>query len=198
MYLVELSADAADRLPEVTGRLQTALAAAGMADPLVECYADPDRLPVFHRHARAFGALLWAAREAEPIRLARVFDGADPVTGPYFDLFHPRVADDADRERTLAYLDAGTPLLATSSLLADVVAPERGEVVPMTFRTDGRWIWPDAVAYYLAQHRLAPDPDLAAWIRAAGFTAPAVDGVAVHRATMALFTPAPEPNQAAG
>ena len=42
----------------------------------------------------------------------------------------------------------------------------------MNFRTDGAWAWPGAVAYYLREHGVPPDPDLVAHIRARRFTAP--------------------------
>ncbi|GHJ46930.1 hypothetical protein Cs7R123_42720 [Catellatospora sp. TT07R-123] len=187
MYVAEVDPAHPTALPGTTLRLQHALTAAGETDPLVESYADSGALPAFHRYARAYAALLWSARPPVEVRLARVFDGADPVTGPYFDPAHARVTDDTECERLLAYLRAGVPLLATASRLDDVVAPGRGAVVPMTFRTDGHWIWTDAVGYYLDRHRLSPDPDLVAWIRQAGDRQPEADGAAVHRATAALY-----------
>lgn len=187
VYLVELTAGPPAALPQATLAVQDALAAAGESDPLVETYADDMTLPPFQRHARAYGALLWSASAAVPIALARVYDGADPATGPYFDPAHPLVLDDAERARLLAYLTGGVALLATGSLLADAVDPHLGDVVPMTFRTDGRWIWTEASAYYLDRHRLAPDPELTTWIRANRFRHPHVDGVALHRANTALL-----------
>jgi hypothetical protein len=184
IYLVE--AIPAANLPAVTWRCQQALAAVGASSPLVESYADADALPTFHRYARANAALIWAPTPAGPIELARVFDGADPATGPYFDPAHPRLPAD-ESARVLAYLRDGVPLLATGSQLADIVEPGLGTVVPMTFRTDGRWIWTDAVAYYLERHELAPDADLLAWIRERRYQRPAVDGVAAHRAMAALL-----------
>jgi hypothetical protein len=188
MYVVEVSAGPPTALPQVTLAMQQALAAAGEPDPLVESYTDGMALPPFQRHARAYGALLWAASPAEPITLARVYDGAGPATGPYFDPAHPLVPDDAERARLLAYLTGGVPLLATGALMADAFDPRHGDVVPMTFRTDGRWIWTEATAYYLDRHRLAPDPELTAWIRANRFRHPHVDGAALHRATAALLS----------
>jgi hypothetical protein len=42
----------------------------------------------------------------------------------------------------------------------------RHAVVPMNFRTDGHWVWADAVAYYLRTYGLAPGADLLEHIRA--------------------------------
>jgi hypothetical protein len=38
----------------------------------------------------------------------------------------------------------------------------------MNFRTDGTWIWTDAVTFYLEEYHLAPEPDLLAHLRAVG------------------------------
>jgi hypothetical protein len=50
--------------------------------------------------------------------------------------------------------------------MGDVVDPEAGSVVPMSFRTDGTWIWTDTVEYYLSRHQLAPDAELITHIEA--------------------------------
>jgi hypothetical protein len=98
--------------------------------------------------------------------LARVFDYADPATGPGFDAGHRVITDQAERDRLLGYLRGGAMVMATTARMADVLDPEQGEVVPMTFRTDGTWIWTDTVVYYLDRHSLAPDTRLVAHIEA--------------------------------
>ena len=40
-------------------------------------------------------------------------------------------------------------VLAARSNGDDAFAPGRTDVVPLNFRTDGSWVWPGAVAYYL-------------------------------------------------
>ncbi|MEU9834370.1 hypothetical protein AB0D67_22820 [Streptosporangium sp. NPDC048047] len=115
------------------------------------------------------------------MRLARVFDGVGEDGAPYFAPGHPVVDDPAEREGLAAYLEAGTPILSTTGLDADRVRPERGTVVPLSFRTDGAWIWTDTVAYYLRVHGIRPDPDLCAHIDAAGRRCPPVnEAVARH------------------
>jgi hypothetical protein len=98
--------------------------------------------------------------------LARVFDFADPVTGPGFEPGHRVITDQAERDRLLGYLRGGAMVMTSTARMADVLDPEQGEVVPMTFRTDGTWIWTDTVVYYLDRHGLAPDPLLAVHIEA--------------------------------
>ncbi|MBT2232003.1 hypothetical protein [Nonomuraea sp. NEAU-A123] len=107
------------------------------------------------------------------IAVARVFDGVrDGV--PYFEPGHPLVENPRERERLAGYLEAGTPILATTGLDVDRVEPERGEVVPLSFRTDGTYVWTDTVAYYLRAHHLRPDPELCAHIAAGGYVCPEV------------------------
>jgi hypothetical protein len=106
--------------------------------------------------------LLWAAEmDPEPeFELARVFDFADPVTGPGFAPDHPVIDDPVERGQLLDYLRAGYPVLTTTATMADILDPRAGDVVPTTFRTDGEWIWTDTVQYYLDRHGLAPDARL--------------------------------------
>jgi hypothetical protein len=124
--------------------------------------------------------------------VARVFDGLEPGTDePYFASDHPVVQDAAERERLATYLKAGRPILSTSAHQIDRVDRSRGEVVPLTFRTDGAWIWTDTVTYYLEAHGLAPDPELGAHIARSGYTCPAVDDATARRALDELYGSTP-------
>ena len=174
VYLVQ--GDAADEaLARVAPVLQDALLAAGENDPQVEVFADPGALPAFQRTALGFGALLYASAPAAEIRMARVFDETSSALS------------DGERSEVLGYLAGGTPLMISPQRTEDVADPARGAVVPVAFHTDGRWVWPEATGYYLAEHALAPDSGLLAHIRAAGYRAPAVDTVSVHRALTRLY-----------
>jgi hypothetical protein len=121
--------------------------------------------------------------------LARVFDLVDPETGPGFTPEHPRVDDPREREALLAYLDSGTPILVTPTLMNDVVDPARAAVVPTNFLTDGVWIWTDTVAYYLRQHGLAPEDGLLGHIRTQAPTAAPVDQRTVRDAVGFVLEP---------
>ena len=187
--VVEADEDA--DLISVTGELQRSLEAIGQADPQVEVYPTGFELPSYHRFARAYGALLWSRTPDPGVRIAVLFDEVDPTLGPRFDEDHPTV-DDGEWEELVEYLHQGQPLLVTTGRLDDVVEPARGNVVPMTFRTDGTWVWSDATTYYLETYHLLPDPDMVAHIRALDYELPDVTDVAVHRAMAALQEPAAE------
>ncbi|MBL7253235.1 hypothetical protein JKJ07_02815 [Actinoplanes sp. LDG1-01] len=143
-----------------------------------QVYAPGHKLSAETRAARNSGALLWTARPVRPIRIARVFDDGGGFTSDHLRL--------RDCQPILDYLDGGAPVLGTEGRLPDVVEPGRGEVVPMSYRTDGQWLWTDSVAYYLRVYGLAPETDLLAHIRASG-ERPIVDAVDEHRALAALF-----------
>ena len=118
-------------------------------------------------------------------RIAKVFDGADDGV-PYYLPDHPRLTP-AERAQPLAYLAAGTALLVTTASEPDFVEPSRGEVVPMNFRTDGTWVWNDALAYYLAEYGLAPEPEFLAAMEAADWVCPTPGSEVVEAALEELF-----------
>jgi hypothetical protein len=175
----------------LTARLQQTLATAGESSPQVEVYATGQDLPVYQRLAREYGELIWARAGDPGIKIASVFDSVDAETGPHFAPGHARL-DDEEGARVTSYLYGGEPLMITTARMDDVVDATRRGCVPMSFRTDGTWVWPETSAYYTAEHHLAPDPRLLAHIREAGYTSPAVDGVALSRALRALLAPSDE------
>jgi hypothetical protein len=187
VYVVETDAQA--DLIAITAQLQDAVQATGLADPQVEVYPTGYGLSSYHRLARAHGELLWSRSPDPGVRIAVLFDEVHPTDGPRFHADHPRV-DEQESPKLLGYLRAGEPLLLTTGRLADVFDRARGKVVPMSFRTDGAWVWSDATAYYLETHGLQPDPALVKHIRALGHVRPPVDGVDLHRA-MAVLRPRP-------
>src|SRR6266542_3876981 len=176
----------------LTDRIQRRLAGAGETEPQVETYPVDADLPAYQRLAIAYGALLWASTPEPDIRIASVFDDVDPETGPLFTDSHPRMEDAEETEQVIEYLNAGEPLLVSTAAMDDVVDRSRRNVVPMNFRTDGTWIWTDTTTYYLARHNLAPDPELLDHIRAADYSLPRLDGVAIHRAMAVLQEPPEE------
>ncbi|WP_238009824.1 hypothetical protein KZZ52_15205 [Dactylosporangium sp. AC04546] len=189
VYVVEVR-DPAD-LVAVTGRLQTALRAAGEAVPRVEVYPTRAELPGYQRLARAYAALLWSSSEDPGVRIAVLFDEVDPETGPRMSPDHPEAAE-TEREQLLAYLRRGEPLLVTAARMDDVVDPTLRGTVPMNFLTDGTYIWNEATTYYLERYAMLPDPELVAHIRSRDYVVAEVDGAALHRALVALQEPAVE------
>jgi hypothetical protein len=189
VFVVEVRAGVDE--PDVAARLQGRLTTAGEASPQVEVYQTGDQLPAYQELGRAYGELLWAAAADPGIEVAAVFDEVDAETGPCFRPDHPQLAED-EADRIVKYLYAGEPLLVTTSRMDDLVDTSQTYCVPMSFRTDGTWIWSDASAYYAERHRLEPDAALVAHLRSNDYTVPLVDGVAVYRALAVLQEPADE------
>lgn len=181
--------ESVDTLVEATADLQQALRLAGEDNPQVEAYPTGVELPSYQTFARANSTLLWSSTDDPGLDIVPVFDGVDPVTGPYYNPDHPRL-EPSERDKVVSYLNAGEPLLVTTALMDDVVDRARTNAVPMNFRTDGTWIWTDVTTYYLEVHDLAPEQPLLDHIRALDYVPPVVDGVGIHRAMEVLNRPA--------
>ena len=120
------------------------------------------------------------------IRIARLFDGFAPESGPYFEPERFRIGDLAERERVAAYLRDGVVLVRSTALDPDMVDRGRGHVVPASFRTDGAWIWSDGLTYYVHAHGVAPVPEFYDHIVAHEYRCPVPDAARVDRAARRL------------
>lgn len=100
------------------------------------------------------------------MRVAEVFDGRGPTGGIVID--RPQV-NPAEMAALTAYLTKAPVALATTKTGEDEMSPGAGLVVPRAYHTDGEWIWPAAVGYYLHRYHLPPQPELIEHIRARGF-----------------------------
>ncbi|WP_432842816.1 hypothetical protein [Dactylosporangium sp. CA-092794] len=177
-------------LPAIEAGARAAMARAGDAAGQAEvCPAGLDS-PYYQTLARCCGALLWAADPPQPITVAPVFDGADPDRGPWFAPGRPVVAASGERDRLLAALRAAPVVIWTSTPMVDVFAPQRGAVVPRHLRSDGRWVWTEAAAYYLEHYGLVPHPQLVAHLNRPGPRPP--DEVALHRVMVLMFRHGPD------
>ncbi|QKG21780.1 TNT domain-containing protein [Actinomadura verrucosospora] len=124
-------------------------------------------------------------RFESPVRKARVFDRAGADGGPPAVSRPPVPPDEADR--VVRYLEDAPTVMAARSSAPDLLDPSRGEAVPLTFHTDGAWVWSGAVGYYLREHGVPPEPDLVAHIRAHRFAVPAVGDDAMDAASAAAM-----------
>jgi hypothetical protein len=111
-------------------------------------------------------------RPGRRFRLARIFDGTGPGGRPTVN--RPPVSDE-DRDRLLDYLDHATLALPERGHDVDRLSPDGRPVVPVAFHTDGAWVWPAAVNYYLRRYGVPPDPELVNHARSNGFRSPEVD-----------------------
>jgi hypothetical protein len=173
---------------ELTAETQYALTRASDDVPRVEVFTEGTPLGPYHEAALDGASLVWPA-PVVPIRLARAFDGADPGDGPFFAAGHARL-EGPDGERVLAYLRSAELVVNTPGAMNDVLDVSRVAAVPVGFRSDGEWVWSDAVAYYLKRHGLAPEPDLLAHILTRTSPPGRLSRLTRHRALATLFAPA--------
>ncbi|MBO2454548.1 TNT domain-containing protein [Actinomadura barringtoniae] len=132
-----------------------------------------------------------AAPAPEGIRKARVFDNVNPDSDRP-SVSRPPVPQN-EVARVIDYLRHAPVVMAARSYAPDRLDPSRGSQVPLTFHTDGTWVWSGAVAYYLREHGISPEPDLVAHIRAQGFHVPTVDDDTMNAASAAVTgTAAPD------
>ncbi|RRO12980.1 DUF4237 domain-containing protein [Saccharopolyspora rhizosphaerae] len=104
-----------------------------------------------------------------PVRVVPLFDGRDAQGRPR--AFRPAVPWIEKRE-VFNYLNGGEIVLSAMSTDADELDPQRRPEVPKQFHTDGVWVWPLAVAYYLEEHDIAPPPEFLDHIRRSRYLAP--------------------------
>ncbi|WP_067818749.1 DUF3558 domain-containing protein [Actinomadura kijaniata] len=136
----------------------------------------------------------WTPQPATFPRMARLFDSVPPGGRPVVQ--RPPVPLH-ERDALLTYLKQAPVVLSARGFDEDLMDPSRPAEVPMTFHTDGIWVWPGSAVYYLRVHNVPPDPELLAHIRARGFRVPPVPEeareAAVRVATGQAEEPAPAP-----
>ncbi len=116
------------------------------------------------------------------LRLSAPFDGRDPEGKPVVN----RSAVDSDiQDRVLAYLEHAPVILSARSRDADEFDPAARDV-PLNFHTDGAFVWPGAVPYYLRKYGLPPEPALIQHIVGKEFEIGEVDEAARQAAVRAV------------
>jgi hypothetical protein len=125
-------------------------------------------------HAR----LLDQARESTPtdglLRMARVFDGQSPSGAPWFSPGRLRLPEAVRRQRIAAYLTRGRLVVRAAGLAVDPLSESDQPVVPLNYRTDGTWVWQEALAHYLLTRGAAPELEFLCHIEERGLV-PAAD-----------------------
>lgn len=71
-----------------------------------------------------------------------------------------RCEDPELKARLLGFLGGGGLVLHAPGLRPDRLDPPRADSVPLGYVTDGSWIWPLELAYYLGEHDVLPPREL--------------------------------------
>jgi len=110
-------------------------------------------------------------RPGPRLHIARVFDGTDSSGRPVIDRDELDPEEQAD---VLAYLEDAPVVRPGRGFDVDQLAENPEPAVPVGFHSDGEWIWPAAVPYYLRKYGVTPEPALLAHIRDNGYRVPEV------------------------
>jgi hypothetical protein len=164
------------------------------ADDLRSFPRDPEHIPdwlVRSSDDTAEGQSAGAGEPTAPadgaaprFQMARVFDSLGPGQTPQVN--RPPVPD-GEVEAVTDYLTKAAMVLAARSLDEDLLDPARPAKVPLTYLTDGTWIWPGGVGYYLRTHGVPPEPELVEHIRGRSFQPPEVDDYTRDEAVAAIM-----------
>lgn len=106
------------------------------------------------------------------MRVASVFDRADPQGRPYFSPDRRRIVGRPQRARLVRYLTTAPMVMRAHGLEPDPLSGRRRQVVPLHYRSDGTWVWQQASAFYLREYGIAPELDLVGHIIAQRFAVP--------------------------
>ena len=105
-------------------------------------------------------------------RIARIFDTIGPAGRPVINRPDLEVEE---QDRLLEYLDHAPLVVTERGYDIDRLAAAPEATVPVAFHSDGQWIWPAAVNFYLRKYGVSPESDLVEHVRAVGFKLPPVD-----------------------
>ncbi|MEV0700777.1 glycohydrolase toxin TNT-related protein [Saccharopolyspora sp. NPDC050389] len=106
-------------------------------------------------------------------QVANVFDDYDEQGRPVVADREPIPTEEIGVLRQ--YLENAPIVLASRDDEEDQLDPERAASVPGTWHTDGTWLWPGAIAFYLTQYGVPPEAELVEHIRRRAFQLTEVD-----------------------
>jgi hypothetical protein len=88
---------------------------------------------------------------------------------------HEFVGRAENSEDLVRYLENGAVLAITGGALAyDVLAAESPDICPLAILTDGVWVWPSDLAYYVQNYRVKLDDDFVRHAAANGWIPPRI------------------------
>ncbi len=122
---------------------------------------------------------------APALRRAKVFDGRNEDGSPL--VLRPGLGSVDEIMRIVGYLKSAPTVLFGRGLDPDAWAPQDPPAVPRTFSTDGTWIWPGALTYYVQKYGMPPESDLLEHIRSRDYAPAEVSAQAQDAATRQLL-----------
>jgi hypothetical protein len=136
---------------------------------------------------RSWYAELWErGRESVAVddpRPARIFDTTLAGDRPAFSPNRARIVERERRERAIRYLMQGRMVMRASGRMPDPLTDDPTPRVPLSFRTDGVWVWSEAVASYLSSRGIAPELEFLCHLEERAYLGPPAVGDSVARAS---------------
>ncbi|MGH3626640.1 MAG: hypothetical protein ACRDRL_04260, partial [Sciscionella sp.] len=126
------------------------------------------------------------------LRVARIFDGVGASGRPSVN--RPPVVD-TELDEVIDYLTDAPRILPERGLDIDRLSGDGRQRVPVAFHSDGSWIWPAAVPYYLRHYGLPPEQGLLENIRQCDYLVPEVDAKTCADAAAQITGGRPAPMQ---
>ncbi|WP_455577840.1 glycohydrolase toxin TNT-related protein [Amycolatopsis keratiniphila] len=128
-------------------------------------------------------------------RIARIFDTIGPAGRPVINRPDLEIEE---QDRLLEYLDRAPLVVTERGYDIDRLAQTPEATVPVAFHSDGQWIWPAAVNFYLREYGVSPELDLIDHVRQNDFTLPEVDAPTLQAAAGYLTRGNQPPQQRPG
>jgi hypothetical protein len=85
---------------------------------------------------------------------------------------HLQESGHPDEAAIVHYLNAGTTLAATGSMVDDYLDDTKKGVAHLEIATDGSWVWPRDLAYYVGAYHVRLPPEFVEHMRSNGWKAP--------------------------
>ncbi|WP_157632342.1 hypothetical protein [Salinispora pacifica] len=86
-----------------------------------------------------------------------------------------------------SYLASGAILAATGERVFDVLNAGKVDVGALALQTDGHWVWPSDLAYYVAEYNVLLPVRFIDWIRSSGWIPPQLSVDELVRVEKALL-----------
>ena len=88
-----------------------------------------------------------------------------------------------DKNQILSFLKSGIPISATMMLLYSLIQGESSKIIGgLGILTDGKWIWPSYLEYYVNHYDLELDVEFVNCIRDKNYTVPNLEQEIKNRA----------------
>lgn len=99
----------------------------------------------------------------------------------------------ADEDRIAAYLERGNVLAASGTMVYDVLQEHREPVAVLEMLTDGTWLWPSDLSYYVRTYHVRVPDELVSHAEAQGWEPPTLDRAALTEVEERLFEGSGDP-----